>query len=126
MDSEQARSRLEAERERLTHVHDAAGQLAAGAADAERAELSSVDQHPADTATETFERELDSSVLQRTEVDLAEVEAALRRLDEGRYGLCEVCGKPIGAERLEAMPATRYCVDDQARAERDPSLRPIS
>jgi len=50
---------------------------------------------------------------------LAAVEAALGRLDAGRYGLCEVCGGEIAEARLEAMPATRYCVADQARAEKD-------
>lgn len=42
---------------------------------------------------------------------LAEVEAALERLDDGSYGRCEVCGKEISEPRLEAMPATRFCID---------------
>jgi DnaK suppressor protein len=41
---------------------------------------------------------------------LADVERALKKLDEGTYGSCEVCGQPIAPARLEAMPATRYCV----------------
>ena len=41
----------------------------------------------------------------------AEVRRALAKLDEGSYGMCEVCGKEIGEARLEAMPATRYCID---------------
>ena len=41
---------------------------------------------------------------------LADVERALSKLDEGVYGLCEECGQPIAPARLEAMPATRYCV----------------
>lgn len=39
------------------------------------------------------------------------VEAALRKLDEGTYGTCETCGEAIGEARLEAMPASRYCID---------------
>jgi len=46
---------------------------------------------------------------------LEEVDAALKRLEDGTYGICEVCGKPIGAARLEAMPAARLCIVDAAR-----------
>ncbi|HVB92639.1 MAG TPA: TraR/DksA C4-type zinc finger protein [Acidimicrobiales bacterium] len=46
---------------------------------------------------------------------LEEVEAALGRLENGTYGNCEVCGKPIGAARLEAMPAARLCIVDAAK-----------
>ena len=42
---------------------------------------------------------------------LDDIEAALNRLDQGTYGLCEVCSQPIGDSRLEAMPATRFCID---------------
>ena len=45
----------------------------------------------------------------RTELD--EVERALAKLDEGVYGQCETCGNTVGADRLEAMPATRFCID---------------
>jgi RNA polymerase-binding transcription factor DksA len=46
---------------------------------------------------------------------LDDVDAALVRLADGSYGNCEVCGKPIGAARLEAMPAARLCIDDAAK-----------
>lgn len=42
---------------------------------------------------------------------LDDIEAALSRLDQGTYGACEVCGQPIGDSRLEAMPATRFCIE---------------
>lgn len=42
---------------------------------------------------------------------LDEVDLALQRLDEGAYGFCEVCGREIATPRLEALPATRYCID---------------
>jgi RNA polymerase-binding transcription factor DksA len=83
------------------------------------AELSSFDQHEADIGTETFEREKDLSILEQVEAELADVEYAIRRLDEGTYGTCEACGRPIDQERLEAMPATRLCRDDQLKAERE-------
>jgi RNA polymerase-binding transcription factor DksA len=82
-----------------------------------RSELSSVDQHQADIGTETFNRERDLSILESLEAELSDVEHAMRRLDEGTYGTCEACGRPIGDARLEAMPATRFCVEDQAAAE---------
>ena len=50
-------------------------------------------------------------MLERIEAELADVERALERLDEGTYGVCERCGRPIGAERLETLPATRLCAD---------------
>jgi DnaK suppressor protein len=80
-------------------------------------ELSSLDQHQADVGTETFNRERDLSILENVEAELADIEHALRRIDEGTYGTCEACGKPIGDARLEAMPAARFCVDDQGKAE---------
>ena len=43
--------------------------------------------------------------------DLDDIEKALARMDDGTYGTCEVCGKDIGAARLEVMPATRVCID---------------
>ncbi len=82
-------------------------------------ELSSFDQHQADLGTETFEREKDLSFLESIEAELADVEHALRRLDEGTYGICEACGKPIDDARLEAVPAARFCREDQQQAERE-------
>ncbi|MFN2582229.1 MAG: TraR/DksA C4-type zinc finger protein [Candidatus Dormibacteria bacterium] len=115
MDRDAARAHLLKEQERLHGLHDAADRLRAGAQEAQERELSSADQHPAELATETIERELDHSVLQHVEVELEEINAALQRLDAGTYGLCEGCGEPISEGRLEAMPAARYCVEDQAK-----------
>jgi DnaK suppressor protein len=122
MDSTAARTRLDEERQRLEETRRAAQDLVAGNTEDAVQELSTYDQHLADQGTETFERERDSSVLQRVEAQLAEVDSALARIDAGTYGTCELCGKPIGEERLEAMPAARYCLDDQARAEREGRL----
>jgi DnaK suppressor protein len=121
MDTEQARERLISEGDRLTQVRDAASRLSLSAIEASQGELSTADQHPAEQATETLERELDLGVLQSVESELTELQAALDRLDAGTYGVCEVCGKPIADGRLEAMPAARYCVEDQAKARRDPN-----
>ena len=74
-------------------------------------ELSSLDQHQADIGTETFEREKDFSLLEQLEAEISDLDAALRKVDEGTYGRCEVCGKEIEPERLEAMPGTRTCFE---------------
>ena len=51
-------------------------------------------------------------ILEQAEVELADVEHALKRLDEGTYGFCEACGGAISASRLEAVPAARLCATD--------------
>lgn len=118
MNTEQARERLIAERDRLTEVRNAASRLSTSATESSERERSTIDQHPAEQATETLERELDLGVLQSVEAELLEVKAALARLESGTYGQCEVCKNPIAEGRLEAKPATRYCVADQAKVER--------
>lgn len=121
MNAEQARRSLEAERARLEQVREAAGRLSSSG----EAGGDVVDAGPnaSEQANQTIAREIDQNVLQRTEAHLAEVEDALRRLEDGTYGLCQVCGRPIGEARLAAMPATRLCLEDQARAEKDPRFR---
>ena len=66
---------------------------------------------PADQGSETFEREKDIAILEQLERDLAEIEAALQRLDEGTYGIDEVTGDPIAPERLEAYPVARTNIE---------------
>jgi DnaK suppressor protein len=119
MDADDARRHLEAEHDRLVAVRTGFDDEGLDTTESDSvSELSSIDQHPADLGTETFEREKDVSIIEQVEAELADVEHALRRLDEGTYGTCEACGKPIGDARLDAMPAARLCLDDQARAER--------
>jgi RNA polymerase-binding transcription factor DksA len=81
-------------------------------------EIAPGDQHPADIGTETFEIEKDLSIRESIEAQIEDVDRALHKLENGRFGLCEACGKPIPAARLQAKPATRYCVEDQAKFER--------
>lgn len=119
MDVDEIRQALENERARLESVKADSGEFGDESEYASISELSHADQHQADVGTETFEREKDLSLLERVEAELADVAHALRRLDEGTYGTCEACGKPIGEERLRAMPAARFCVEDQALAERE-------
>ncbi|MBE3554502.1 MAG: TraR/DksA C4-type zinc finger protein [Thermicanus sp.] len=89
-------------------------------------ELSSLDNHPADTATELFEREKDLALFYQAESYLDEIDLALSRIEQGIYGLCEECGRPISEERLEVIPTARFCLEHQ-REVRDevPKGRPI-
>lgn len=121
MDRKTARKLLADERVRLQGVIDALRNEGIGEQSDQEAfsELSVLDQHPADMGTETFERQKDMSILQQVEAELADVERALDRVEAGTYGTCEACGKPIGQARLKAKPAARFCVEDQARLERE-------
>ncbi|HEX8769605.1 MAG TPA: TraR/DksA C4-type zinc finger protein [Acidimicrobiales bacterium] len=121
MDNDDARTRLNDERARLEGVRQtfADENLSEETEQESVSELASFDQHQADMGTETFEREKDISILEQVEAELADVEYALRRLDDGTYGTCEACGKPIDEDRLEALPAARLCREDQETAERE-------
>lgn len=127
MDIKKARKLLEADRVRLERIRDGVSEdqgLGMESQQASLSELSSFDQHNADIATETFEREKDESILEQVAGELIDIDRALARIEDGTYGTCEACGKPIGDARLEAIPTARFCVEDQARAERD--MRPLS
>jgi DnaK suppressor protein len=119
MDKATASKRLEEERTRLQGIRDDLQRERAEATSDTGDELSSFDQHPGDVGTETFELERNVSLLEQVENELEEIEAAFGRLERGEYGRCQACGRPIGDERLDAMPAARFCVEDQARAERE-------
>ncbi|HUR50123.1 MAG TPA: TraR/DksA C4-type zinc finger protein [Acidimicrobiales bacterium] len=119
MEQEAARRHLSEERERLEAVRVEYADLHETSEQASLGELSNLDQHQADIGTETFDRERDLSLLEQVEAELADIEHALERLEEGTYGTCEACGKPIGDERLEAVPAARFCLEDQDKAEHE-------
>ena len=113
-DGDQARERLHAERGRVEGlIESVKGDLGDGGDNDQTSELSDYDQHPADTGSETFEREKDLSILEQLEAELAEIQAALRRIDEGTYGIDEVTGKTIPTERLDAVPTARTNVDTE-------------
>lgn len=117
MNADKARTLLTEERERVSSA------LEGVEADVESQresthELSFMDQHPADVATETFEREKDMSIQDSLEHQVDEIDAALERVDEGTYGKCQQCGRDIGDERLVAVPATRFCLEHQAEQDR--------
>jgi RNA polymerase-binding protein DksA len=76
------------------------------------------DNHLADTATETYDRELDYTLEENSEHVLADIDAALRRIEDGSYGVCTNCAKQIPEERLEARPWATLCIGCQRDRER--------
>ncbi|MCU1428107.1 MAG: hypothetical protein JWL83_2107 [Actinomycetia bacterium] len=118
IDAAQARDRLNSERERINGLISSMREEIGDAPENEQVgELAAYDQHPADLGTETFEREKDLSILERLETELDEIEAALQRVDDGTYGIDEVTGEPIDADRLEAIPTARTNVVKQEQRE---------
>ena len=69
------------------------------------------DEHDPEGATIAFERQQVVALLEQARRRLADVEAAIRNVEGGIYGICESCGAPIAAERLAARPAARTCID---------------
>ncbi|WP_018330665.1 TraR/DksA family transcriptional regulator [Actinomycetospora chiangmaiensis] len=68
------------------------------------------DEHDPEGQTVAYDRAQAQALLALARADLAEIDAAFARLDAGTYGICEVCGREIPGERLEARPAARRCV----------------
>jgi RNA polymerase-binding protein DksA len=117
IDTERFRTRLLDERKRVKEAIDYLHEDNPGNIQDE-AQDSTADNHPADVATVTFDRELDYSLEENEERMLAAINAALARIDDGAYGICNTCGQPIGEERLEALPWTTQCIDCKRKEER--------
>jgi YteA family regulatory protein len=80
-------------------------------------ELSNYDNHPAEIATELFQFELNNALKVHEEHLLQEINDALHKIDNGKYGKCEICGKEISYERLKALPYSRLCIDCKKESE---------
>ncbi len=107
MTPDDARERLLAEQARVEGlIGEFRGELGEPEAD-DGSELTD----PADNASDTFEREKDLSILEQLESELAELQAALERVDNGTYGIDEVTGEPIDPARLDALPTARTNVN---------------
>jgi RNA polymerase-binding protein DksA len=119
IDVETFKARLVEERERTRKAIAYLHEENQGVTEDEQRELSGgSDNHLADIATHTYDRELDSTLEESEELHLGHVEAALSRIEEGSYGICENCRDPIAPERLEAMPWVTLCIDCKRLAER--------
>jgi DnaK suppressor protein len=105
------RSRLETERERLVRESE---QLRASVRPADERREGSPFGKREEEATEAAELETRLELEKRIIDQLAAVEHALAKFEEGTYGLCDSCGKPIGPERLEALPQASLCLDCKA------------
>lgn len=73
------------------------------------------DEHDPEGATIAFERQHVASLLTQTREYLTEIDAAVRKLDDGDYGICENCGQPITPERLAARPTATTCINCAGR-----------
>ncbi len=115
-DSAAVRRRLEQERANLQADKDALA-----AENQNQQDDYGVGNHLADDATEVFLRERNIALHNNADDLIAQIDAALQRLDGGSYGTCQRCGQPVGAERLEALPYAAYCIECQSLVERERS-----
>lgn len=82
-------------------------------------DLSAYGQHMADAGTDTFDRDFALSMVASEQEALSEIDAAIKRIHDGTYGVCEITQKPIAKERLLAVPFTRYSAEAQKGIERN-------
>jgi len=99
------------ERERVRGAIEYLHQENPGSLEDESGEETSFDNHLGDTATVTYDREMDYTLEDNSEAVLAAIEKALVKIESGTYGICERCGQPIAPERLEALPYAELCID---------------
>lgn len=85
---------------------------------AEGSEASAFGMHQADAGSDAYDRDFALSLLSQEQDSLYEIDEALKRVEAGSYGVCEMSGKPIPHARLEALPFTRYTVECQAELEK--------
>ncbi|WP_066291758.1 TraR/DksA family transcriptional regulator [Arthrobacter sp. B6] len=116
-DFERFRVLLEEERARKLALLPAL-QADISSANAARRDANVDDEHDPEGATIAFELSQASALLNQSSSGLAEVEAALQRMTDGTYGVCEVCGRPIAEGRLEARPWTPYCIEHASAGRR--------
>lgn len=115
---------LEKQKDRLLQLRDSLLDSMSGVAKdtlrsrAEGSEASAFGMHQADAGSDAYDRDFALSLLSQEQDALYEIEEALKRIDAGTYGVCEMSGKPIAHARLEALPFARYTVECQAQFEK--------
>ena len=120
----QLRQLLITEREKL------AGEIKAIAQDASKSpreasgDLSGYTVHMADMAADTYERELSMNLVSSEQEILYEIDDALKRLDDGSYGVCQQCSQPIAMSRLKAVPYASMCIACQRAKEQKQKQKP--
>src|SRR6266478_5901236 len=112
------------QKEKLLQLRDAMVDSMAGVAQdtlrsrAEGSEASAFGMHQADAGSDAYDRDFALSLLSQEQDALYEIEEALKRIELGTYGVCEMSGKSIAHARLEAIPFARYTVECQAQIEK--------
>jgi RNA polymerase-binding protein DksA len=117
MDIERFRTALLEERKRIEEAKEYLKRETDGLEDETEENEGGVDNHLADQAAPTLDREIDYTLEENAEQLLEQIDAALARIEAGTYGVCEVDGKPIPEERLEARPWATLCIDHQRALE---------
>jgi RNA polymerase-binding protein DksA len=117
MDHEALKKALMAERERLgREIADLDADLSESLEDS--SEESPYDQHMAETAAVTLDREIDLTLEENARAAISQIDRALQKLETGSYGSCDKCGSPISEERLKVAPFATLCIDCKRREER--------
>jgi DnaK suppressor protein len=112
------------QKEKLLQLRDAIVDSMAGVAQdtlrarAEGSEASAFGMHQADAGSDAYDRDFALSLLSQEQDALYEIDEALKRIDLGTYGVCEMSGKPIPHARLEAIPFARFTVECQSQLEK--------
>jgi len=115
---------VRAQKEKLLQLRDAMVDSMAGVAQdtlrsrAEGSEASAFGMHQADAGSDAYDRDFALSLLSQEQDALYEIDQALKRIELGTYGICEMSGKPIPRARLEAIPFARFTVECQSQLEK--------
>jgi RNA polymerase-binding protein DksA len=111
LETDRFRQMLLDERERVRGALDYLHQENPGSIEDETGEETAFDNHIGDTATVTYDREMDYTLEDNSEAVLAAIDKALAKIENGTYGVCERCGKQIDPARLEALPYAELCIE---------------
>ncbi len=118
IDTDRFRDLLLDERKRVEHALATLRAEHPGSLDEEVEEIEATnDNHLAETASATLGREIDYTLGENSEQVLGEIDAALKRIEEGTYGTCVNCGREIPVARLEAYPWASLCIDCRRKSE---------
>ena len=115
---------VKGQKEKLLQLRDAMVDSMAGVAKdnlrsrAEGSEASAFGMHQADAGSDAYDRDFALSLLSQEQDALYEIDQALKRIELGTYGICEMSGKPISHARLEAIPFARFTVECQSQLEK--------
>jgi len=111
---ERYRRILEKERQRIRREIELMEQtISYGDTGSGQSELANYDNHPADTGSETFEKEKDLALRDNLRNMIGKIDEAVGKIDRGTYGTCDRCGRGITTGRLNAVPYAIYCVECQ-------------